>query len=63
MGFKSARLAANVKVSQVMQELSVTDSAVYQWEMGLTMPDPRKLPIIARLYNCTVDDLLRPDAT
>ena len=58
MSFKSARQKSGVKVSEVISALNVTDSAVYQWEMGLTVPDARKLPILADLYNCTVDELL-----
>ena len=58
MGFKSARRKAGVKVAEVIKALNVTDSAVYQWEMGLTVPDARKLPIIAKLYNCSIDELL-----
>ena len=58
MGFKSARQKAGIRVAEVMSELHVTDSAVYQWEMGLTVPDARKLPVIAKLYNCSIDELL-----
>lgn len=58
MGFKSARQAANVKVSEVMKAVGVTDSAVYQWEMGLTRPDVRKLPVLAKLYGCSIEELL-----
>lgn len=58
MSFKSAREKAGVKVKDVMQELGVTDSAVYQWETGITKPDIDKLPVLARLYGCTIEELL-----
>lgn len=59
MSFRNARIKAGLSVQQVMSALSVSDAAVYQWETGETMPNPRRLPDIARLYKCTVDELLK----
>lgn len=58
MGFKSARLAAGLSVREVMERLGVSDVAVYMWETGAQMPRASRLPDIAKLYGCTVDDLL-----
>lgn len=58
MGFKSARIAAGLSVREVMEKLGVSDAAVYQWETGVQAPRASRLPQIAELYGCTVDDLL-----
>lgn len=58
MGFKDARINAGLKVADVMREMDVSDAAVYQWETGVTTPRPDKLVKLAKLYGCTVDDLL-----
>ena len=61
MGFREARLAAGLTVANVMTALKVSDAAVYQWETGVTIPNGKRLPEIAKLYGCTVDDLLRQE--
>lgn len=61
MNFREARVKAGLSVSQVMEALNVSDAAVYQWETNATMPNAKRLPEIAALYGCTVDDLLRKD--
>lgn len=61
MGFREARLAAGLSVANVMSALKVSDAAVYQWETGVTTPSGKRLPEIAKLYGCTVDELLRTD--
>lgn len=58
MGFKSARIAAGLTVQQVIKALGVSDAAVYMWETGQQRPRASRLPEIARLYGCTVDELL-----
>lgn len=58
MGFREARINAGMSVAQVMDKLSVSDAAVYQWETGVTMPTAKRLIEIAKLYGVTVDDLL-----
>ena len=62
MSFRKARQNAGMTVAQVMQALSVSDAAVYQWETGATMPTGKRLIELAKLYNCTVDELLKDDA-
>lgn len=46
---------------EVAKALGVSDAAVCQWEKGETTPNGKRLPEIAKLYGCTVDDLLRED--
>ena len=62
MSFLSARKKSGLSQADVAEKLGVSSAAVCQWETGKTMPDPRKLPKIAEIFNCTVDELLSPDA-
>lgn len=61
MGFRSARIKAGLSVAEVMKKLGVSDAAVYMWETGETAPTAKRLPEIAKLYGCTVDELLKED--
>lgn len=58
MGFKEMRVKAGLSVLEVSRTLNVSPAAVYQWEDGTYIPAGKRLPDIARLYSCTVDDLL-----
>ena len=63
MGFREARVKAGLSGAQVMDKLSVSDAAVYQWETGVTMPTAKRLIEIAKLYGVTVDELLSKQNT
>ena len=63
MSLLSARLKAGLSQAAVAEELGIAAAAVCQWETGKTLPDPRRLPKIATLYGCTVDELLTPDGS
>ena len=63
MGFREARVKAGLSVAQVMDKLSVSDAAVYQWETGVTMLTAKRLIEIAKLYGVTVDELLSKQNT
>lgn len=62
MSFASCRKKTGLTQMQVAKELGVTDAAVCQWERGDTMPTAKRLTEIAKLYGCTVDELLKEDA-
>lgn len=61
MSFRKARLNAGMTVAEVMKALSVSDAAVYQWETGVTLPTGKRMIEVAKLYGCTVDELLKED--
>lgn len=63
MSFAKMRVAAGLTQMQVANHFGITDSAVNQWEKGKTMPKGTRLIEMAELFNCSVDDLLRPDPT
>jgi transcriptional regulator with XRE-family HTH domain len=62
MSFRELRVRAGLSVAQVMSALNVSDAAVYMWESGATTPNAKRLSQIAKLYNCTVDELLTDNA-
>lgn len=61
MSFAKARNNAGLSVAEAARRLGVTASAVCQWESGETFPDGRRLPEIAKVYETTVDELLREE--
>lgn len=58
MGFRQARLKAGRSVGEVMEELNVSDAAVYCWETGAYRPRTNKLIQLARFYGCSIEELL-----
>ena len=61
MSFRDARIKAGLSVAEVMAALNVSDAAVYQWETGKNTPKGKRLPELAKLYGCTVDELLKEE--
>lgn len=43
---------------EVARLLGVEASAVSKWERGLAKPRADKLPTLAKLYGCTIEELL-----
>ena len=58
MSFAEARERAGLSQAAVAVELGVSPPAVCQWEKGKTSPKMPMLKKIAKLYGCTVDELL-----
>lgn len=61
MGFRKARLLAGKTVADVKEALNVTGTTVWLWETGKNMPQADKLLQIAKLYGCSVEDLLKKE--
>ena len=61
MSFKEQRKRAGLTQMEVAKQLGVTDSAVNQWEIGKTLPNTKRLGELAKLYGCTVDELLKEE--
>ena len=59
---KRLRLEKNLTQEHLASILGVSVQSVSRWECGNTLPDVMLLPVIARLYGVTVDDLYRTDA-
>ena len=58
MGFKEARERAGLSPMQAAERLKVSISTVYYWESGAYWPTGKRLPEVAALYRCSVDELL-----
>lgn len=61
MTLKERREAAGLTTAQVAKKLDVTASAVYNWEYGYNGIIRKYQKRLARLYGCTVDELLKED--
>ena len=62
MNLRRLRLQKNLTQEQLANLLGVSVQSVSRWECGNTLPDVMLLPVIAKLYGVTVDDLYRADA-
>ena len=58
MSFLQARKNAGLTQAVVAEKLGITAASVCQWETGKNLPRAEKLPEIATLYGCAVNDLL-----
>ena len=58
MTMAKARRRAGLLQRQVAQALNVSLGTVAMWDTGRNKPLADMLPKIAKLYGCTVDDLL-----
>lgn len=56
--FRQKRIEKDMSVSDVALALGVTETCVYQWELGQHLPTGRRIVDVARLYECTTDELL-----
>lgn len=58
MFVKQHRMRAGLRQEDIAEKLGIDRSAVAKWEAGENLPRADKLPQLARLLNCTVDELL-----
>lgn len=63
MTMSYARRRAGLLQRQVADALNVSLGTVAMWDTGRNKPRADMLPKIAKLYGCTVDELLREDET
>lgn len=54
-----ARENAGMEQKQLANKLGVSPSTVCMWEADKRFPKPDKLPELARILGCTIDDLFR----
>lgn len=56
---KSRRESLGMTQKELAEKLRVSQQAVTKWETGENRPRAEKLPEIARLLGCSVDDLFK----
>lgn len=61
MNIKNIREQAGLTQVEVAKALNVSQSAVAAWETGQTLPRADKLIDIAKLLNCTIEELLKKE--
>ncbi len=57
MNLANLRERAGLTQDAVSDSLNIDRSAVAKWESGDAKPRADKLPMLAKLYNCTIDEL------
>lgn len=55
------RISSKLSQSDLAVKVGVTQGAVSQWESGETYPSVDKLLSLAKIFNCTLDDLFKED--
>jgi transcriptional regulator with XRE-family HTH domain len=51
------RERANLKQNELADMLHLTQSAIAKWETGEAVPRADKLPQLAKILNCSIEDL------
>lgn len=58
MSFKAAREKANISQAAIAKAFSVSRAAVSLWDSGKRTPTASKLVAIAKMFGCSVEELL-----
>jgi transcriptional regulator with XRE-family HTH domain len=57
---RSQRAIAEKTQRQIAAEAGVAVQIVTGWETGRNIPETMRLPVIAEIYGCSIDDLFVP---
>lgn len=61
MNIKNMRKNSGMTQKKLANELQIAQSTVSMWETGENAPRTMMLPKIAKVLDCTVDELLKED--
>ena len=61
MNIKKAREKAGFTQQDLADELGVSQSTVATWETQKSLPRTDKLPALAKILGCTIDELLKKE--
>lgn len=61
VNIKKAREKAGLTQQDLANELGVGQSTVAMWETQNSLPRTDKLPALAKILGCTIDDLLKKE--
>lgn len=56
--YRACRENAGYTAQVAATKLGVSITTLYSWEGAKTSPDAKWLPLMAKLYGCTIEDLL-----
>lgn len=62
MNLKRLREAKDMTQMELASAVGVVQSAVGNWESGTRKPTADKLPKLAAILGCTIDDLFKKEA-
>lgn len=57
VNIKNMREKTGLTQRQLAEQLGVGRTAVAMWELGKSVPRSDKLPALARILDCTIDEL------
>lgn len=57
MNIRALRNARGLTLTEFARRCDVSIPSAHQWEVGISFPSADKLPIIAAVLGCTIDDL------
>lgn len=60
---KALRKKATFTQEGLAKELGVDRSTIAKWETGTSFPRTEMLPKLAKLFNCSIDDLFETNET
>lgn len=58
IAMQKRRRAAGMSQYKAAEMLGVRQAAISKWELGKNSPDVKTLKGLAKLYSCTVDELI-----
>lgn len=62
MKIQTLREKAGLTKTEVAARLGLDLSTVCHWETGVTVPRTDKLPLLADMFGCTIDELFDRDS-
>lgn len=62
MSIKTVRESKNLTQQYIANELGISRTSVAMWETGEAMPRADKLPELARILGCTIDELFAEES-
>ena len=61
MRIKELRRSAKITQSNLALKMGVAQNCISQWETEVALPPARKLPDLARVLGCSIDELFVPE--
>ena len=62
MSIKTVRESKNLTQQYIADELGISRASVAMWETGEAMPRAGKLPELAKILGCTIDELFAEES-
>lgn len=62
MRIQELREGQGLTQAQLGAHMGVAQNVISQWENERSLPKTRQLPLLASVFDCTIDDLFRREA-